>query len=49
MVSAEAGITTGWAGLADASLGIDRFGESGPGAAVAKHLGLTAEALAKLF
>ena len=48
VVAAEAGITTGWFGLADAVLGIDRFGESGPGAAVAKHLGLTAENLAKL-
>ncbi len=49
IVAAEAGITSGWLGLADAALGIDRFGESGPGAAVAKHLGLTAENLAKLF
>jgi transketolase len=49
VVAAEAGITTGWLSIADAALGIDRFGESGPGAAVAKHLGLTAEGLAKLF
>ena len=49
VVAAEAGVTNGWLGLADAVLGIDRFGESGPGAAVAKYLGLTAENLAKLF
>ncbi|NNM54809.1 MAG: transketolase [Spirochaetales bacterium] len=48
VVAAEAGITTGWKGLADNVLGLDRFGESGPGAAVAAHLGLTAENLAKL-
>jgi len=49
VVAAEAGLTNGWLGLADVALGIDRFGESGPGAAVAKHLGLTADALSKLF
>jgi transketolase len=49
VVATEAGVTSGWLGLADAVLGIDRYGESGPGGAVYKHLGLTAENLAKLF
>jgi len=49
VVAAEAGVTSGWLGLADAALGLDRFGESGPAPSVAKHLGLTAEALAALF
>ncbi len=48
VVAVEAGITTGWKGLAENVLGLDRFGESGPGAAVAAHLGLTAERLAQL-
>ena len=40
----EAGVTTGWRALAgprDTVVGIDRFGESGPGADVAARLGLT--------
>lgn len=39
----EAGVTTGWRALArpsDVVIGLDRFGESGDGAAVAEHLGL---------
>lgn len=41
----EAGVTTGWRALArpgDTVIGIERFGESGPGPEVAAHLGLTA-------
>ncbi|MBN1520724.1 MAG: transketolase [Spirochaetales bacterium] len=46
VVACEAGRSMGWDALADDFLGIERFGESGPGAQVAAHLGLTAEALA---
>ena len=45
-VSVEAGITFGWerfVGSQGASVGIDRFGASGPGPAVMKHLGITPE------
>ncbi|MEE6176910.1 transketolase [Mycobacterium sp. 050134] len=45
----EAGVTTGWRALArpwDAVIGVERFGESGPGPEVAAHLGLTAAAVA---
>ena len=49
VVACEAGRSLGWEGLADAFLGIERFGESGPGPQVAKHLGLTPEALAALL
>ncbi len=45
----EAGVPTGWLALAedrDDVVGIDRFGESGPGAQVAAHLGLTPDAVA---
>jgi transketolase len=50
-VVAEAGIRQGWEGIAprERILSIDRFGESGPGDAVAKHLGFTADALAALI
>ncbi len=51
-VVAEAGITSGWEGIAsspDLILGINRFGESGPGQKVAEHLGMTADNLAKLI
>lgn len=46
----EAGVSTGWRALAtpgDAVVGIDRFGESGKGAEVAEHLGLSAPAVAQ--
>ena len=49
VVACEAGRSLGWEGLADAFLGIERFGESGPGPQVARHLGLTPEALAALL
>lgn len=48
VIGCEAGRSTGWEILTDAFLGIERFGESGPGAKVAAHLGLKAEALAEL-
>lgn len=44
----EAGVSIGWEGIAssrDHIVSIDRFGESGPAAEVAKHLGLTEEAV----
>jgi transketolase len=46
----EAGVSTGWravAGPRDGVVGIDRFGESGPGAAVAAHVGLSVEAVTR--
>ncbi len=49
VVACEAGLSLHWDRIADAFLGIERFGESGPGAKVAAHLGLTAEALAALL
>jgi transketolase len=47
-VSIEATVTRTWApyvGLDGASVGIDRFGLSAPGAQVMKELGITAEHL----
>ncbi len=49
IIACEAGRSLGWDGIADGFLGIERFGESGPGAKVAAHLGLTPEALAALI
>ncbi|TFG85246.1 MAG: transketolase [Spirochaetales bacterium] len=49
VVACEAGRSLGWERIADVFLGIERFGESGPGAQVAAHLGLTVEALAGLI
>ena len=48
MVSIEAGITDGWqkyTGRYGLNLGIDSFGESGPGTEVAEHFGITVENL----
>jgi transketolase len=48
VVWAEAGVSTGWRAVArdrDEVVGIDRFGESGPGPQVAAHLGLTPAAI----
>ncbi|MCU1345005.1 MAG: tkt, partial [Acidimicrobiia bacterium] len=42
-VSVEAGTTFGWARWAQAHVGIDRFGASGPGPIVLEKLGITAE------
>lgn len=50
VVWVEAGVTTGWRALAvpgDRVVGIDRFGESGPGPDVAVHLGLSVVAVAR--
>ncbi|MCQ2580222.1 MAG: transketolase [Treponemataceae bacterium] len=51
VVAAEAGISMGWEYFAKAEdiFAINRFGESGPAAKVAEHLGFTAENLAKLI
>jgi transketolase len=46
VVSVEAGATFGWSRWAQASVGIDRFGASGPGAVVLEKLGITAEHVA---
>lgn len=48
VVWVEAGVSIGWRALArpqDAVIGLDRFGESGPGPEVAEHLGLTVTAV----
>lgn len=47
VVVAEAGVAQGWEAIAKSAdiLSIDRFGESGPGDEVAKHLGFTVDAL----
>ena len=47
VVVAEAGVAQGWEAIAKSEdiLSIDRFGESGPGDEVAKHLGFTVDAL----
>ncbi|MBU1078915.1 MAG: transketolase, partial [Spirochaetes bacterium] len=49
ILACEAGRSLVWDRIADGFLGIERFGESGPGAKVAAHLGLTAEALAAMM
>jgi transketolase len=50
-VVAEAGVRTGWEGIAprERIFSIDRFGESGPGNAVAESLGFTAANLATMI
>jgi transketolase len=45
-VSVEAGVTSGWQRFARASVGIDRFGASAPGAVVMQELGITPDAVA---
>jgi len=40
-VSVEAGTTIGWQKYADSSVGIDRFGASGPGGKVLEYFGFT--------
>jgi transketolase len=48
-VGVEAGVTRGWGAYGCvAALGIDRFGESAPGAALFEHFGFTAPRLAQL-
>jgi transketolase len=44
-VSVEAAATFGWSRWADASVGIDRFGASAPGAVALANLGITPEAV----
>jgi transketolase len=43
VVSVEAGTTFGWSRYASASVGIDRFGTSAPGAVAMSSLGLNVE------
>jgi transketolase len=50
-VAIEAGVTLGWykwVGLQGAVVGLDRFGESGPGDEVMKHFGFTTENVVKV-
>ena len=48
-IGCEAGVSRFWAGYGCvAALGIDRFGESAPAAALFEHFGFTARALAEL-
>lgn len=52
VIVAEAGCRSGWEGIASSRkdlFTIDRFGESGPGKAVAQALGFTADKLAQLI
>ncbi|MDB5887559.1 MAG: transketolase [Rhodocyclales bacterium] len=49
-VAVEAGVSDGWykyVGLEGAVIGLDRFGESGPGGALFKHFGFTPEKVAE--
>jgi transketolase len=43
VLSVEAGVTFGWSRWADASIGIDRFGVSAPGAEVLDRLGINVD------
>jgi transketolase len=45
-VSLEAGVAQGWSRFADASVSIERFGASAPGAEVLERLGIAPERLA---
>jgi transketolase len=45
-VSIEAGVAMGWSKWVDASVSIERFGASAPGAEVLERLGITAQACA---
>ncbi|GAB1433116.1 transketolase [Spirochaetota bacterium] len=49
IIACEAGRSAWWGGIAHSFLGIERFGESGPGAKVALHLGLSLEALSNMI
>jgi len=46
-ISLEAGSTFGWSRWVDRSIGIDRFGASGPGGEVLAHFGIAPEAVAE--
>ncbi len=45
VISVEAASTFGWSGIADETIGIDRFGASAPGSEVFTHLGITTQAI----
>ncbi|NJL50739.1 MAG: transketolase, partial [Blastochloris sp.] len=45
-VAVEAGVTRGWQGLAEAVVGIDRFGESAPEKDLLAHFGFTPQRIA---
>jgi transketolase len=45
-VSLEAGSTAGWTGIVDLAIGIDKFGDSGPGGEVMAHHGFTVDEVA---
>lgn len=47
VIAIEAGATAGWFEFADAVVGIDTFGANGDGAAVYKHFGFDADAIAR--
>ncbi len=49
IIACEAGRSAWWDGIAHSFLGIERFGESGPGAKVALNLGLSLEALSNMI
>ena len=52
VVTAEVGVSQGWEAIAsspDLTFALNRFGESGPAAEVADHLGYTAESLRRLI
>jgi len=40
-VSVEAGVAQGWSRFVDASVAVERFGASAPGAEVMQRLGIT--------
>jgi transketolase len=45
----EAGVTRWWSQYGcDAAMGVDNYGESGPGGQICAHFGLTPERLADL-
>jgi transketolase len=46
-VSIEAGVAMGWSKYVDASVSIERFGASAPGAEVLEKLGITPDAAAE--
>jgi transketolase len=45
-LAVEAGVTRGWRGLAEAVVGIDRFGESAPEKDLLAHFGFTPQRIA---
>lgn len=49
LIACEAGHPMSWYALTDTILGIQRFGESGPGNKVAEHLGISVHNLLKLI